>query len=140
MQENEDEPPEYRLKTARLEIDIEVKNDNLVEVKAFRQDYDDECVGIAEITLETKSYGKAGDISYEIFQNKRGSGYATEMLRGIIAFAYAELGLVNLYGIAEENNLAAQYVLQRTGFVFNDEVDNGTLLYEAWNPRFQTAR
>ncbi len=139
MQANDDEPPECRLKTARLDIDIEEKNDGLIEVKAYRQDYD-ECVGVAEISLQTKTYGKAGDISYEIFANKRGRGYATEMLRAIIAYAYAELGLVNLYGVAEKNNLAAQYVLQRTGFVFNDQISDGTLLYEAWNPRFQTAR
>lgn len=139
MQASESEPPEYKLKTARLEIDIEEKENGIVAVKAFRQDYNDECVGVAEIALQSKPYGKAGDISYEIFPEKRGRGYATEMLRGIIAFAYAELGLVNLYGVAEKNNLAAQYVLQRTGFVFNDQIGEGDLLYEAWNPRFQTA-
>jgi RimJ/RimL family protein N-acetyltransferase len=96
-------------------------------------------VGAADLVVSQKAYGRAGSISYEIRADKRGNGYATELLRTIIASAYADLGLVNIYGIAEETNLAAQYVLQRTGFVFNDKVGKDTLRFEAWNPRFQTA-
>ena len=78
-------------------------------------------------------------MAYEIVDEQRGKGYATELLRALLAYSYNDLGLVGIYGVAEEANLAAQYVLQRTGFVFNDTLVDGAMRFEAWNPRFQTS-
>ena len=80
--------------------------------------------------------GRVGELSYQLEDGYSGQRLTTEILRATIAYMYAELGLVNLYGVAPQTNIAAQYVLQRIGFALSDAID-GALRYEARNPRFQ---
>ena len=125
------------LQTIRLKIDVASSNSKQILFRAYTKD-DDSYVGAAEVNLQSKPYGNVGAVAYEIVDEQCGKGYATELLRALLAYSYNDLGLVGIYGVAEEANLAAQYVLQRTGFVFNDKVSSGAMRFEAWNPRFQT--
>mgnify|MGYP000091315623 FL=1 len=125
------------LQTIRLKIDVAKSSAEKVLFRAYTKD-DDSYVGAAEVKMQAKPYGRVGAVAYEIVNEQRGRGYATELLRALLAYSYNDLGLVGIYGVAEEANLAAQYVLQRTGFVFNDTLVDGAMRFEAWNPRFQT--
>jgi len=126
------------LKTNRLNIEITNKDDTLITFQAMDRD-NGTYIGHASLMVTTRCFGQIGELSYELDERYRGQCYATEILRGAIAYIYAELGLVSLYGIAPEKNLAAQYVLQRIGFALNEELD-GFIRYQAWNPKFETTQ
>lgn len=127
------------LKTLRLRIEIQNESEDKIQFFAYLKDTG-EYAAKAELELDTRFYGKTGRVSYDVALTRAGNGFATELLRAVIAYAYSDLGLVSLSGVAAENNLADQYILQRTGFVFNDKLEDDQLLFEAWNPRFQTLR
>ncbi len=126
------------LKTNRLNITVIHGLDGMITFKAYIRE-DDEYAGYVSLVARERCFGRAGEISYELEDKFRGQCYATEMLRSVIAYSYAELDLVNLYGVAPEKNIAAQYVLQRVGFAVNEELEN-SIRFEAWNPVFQTAQ
>lgn len=126
------------LKTNRLNIIVMHGLNNLITFKAYLRK-DDEYAGYVSLFVKDKSFGRIGEVSYELEDQLRGQCYATEMLRSVIAYSYADLDLVNLYGVAPERNIAAQYVLKRVGFAVNEKFE-GSIRYEAWNPIFQTAQ
>ena len=132
------EKPTLILKTNRLNIVLSTNCEAMMKFEARVRDTGD-AIGHTSLQVTDRSFGRVGELSYELFPAFRGQCYATEILRGILAYSYADLGLVSLYGLAPEKNLAAQYVLQRTGFALNEELD-GFIRYVAWNPRFQTVR
>lgn len=127
------------LKTNRLNVLMTQNVDNTLIFEARLRDTGD-FIGHASLGIETKCFGRVGQLTYELSPNFQGQCFATELLRTAIAYIYAELGLVSLYGIAPAKNLAAQYVLQRIGFALQEELDDGTIRFEAWNPSFKTVQ
>ncbi|MBL4588902.1 MAG: GNAT family N-acetyltransferase [Alphaproteobacteria bacterium] len=136
----------FILKTSRLNIvlstlQVEDQGEDRNEIMKFEARTNDmgEYVGHAMLEISKECFGKVGELTYELEPNFRGQCFATEMLRSVIAYTYAERELVSLYGLAPNKNLAAQYVLQRIGFALNEELD-GFIRYVAWNPIFQTTQ
>lgn len=126
------------LKTNRLNVFITKTAGQTVSFEARMRETGD-YIGHASLAIEKKSFGKVGALTYELAPNFQGQCLSTELLRAAMAYIYAELGLVSLYGVAPKKNVAAQYVLQRIGFALQEELDDGTIRYEAWNPSFKTA-
>lgn len=126
------------LQTQRLDVAVIEQDPKNILFKAYNRSTG-AFIATASLRISTRLFGRVGLISYEVDQERQGRGFATELLRCVTDFAYSNLAIVNLYGIAPETNLAAQYVLRRTGFALNETLRPGELRFEAWNPQFKTA-
>ncbi|MDJ0380326.1 GNAT family protein [Streptomyces sp. G-G2] len=56
------------------------------------------------------------EIGYDLVPSARGHGHATEALRALAAWAFAQPGLTELHATVAEGNLPSHAVLARTGF------------------------
>ena len=125
------------IESARLKISCVKVTDKEYSFKATTKE-DGRYVGEVELQVTRKHFGKVGELSYEVLPAYRGQRFATEILRAIVQYCYKDLDMVNLYGKAPTQNIAAQYVLQRVGFALN-EIEEEFVRFMAWNPSFQTA-
>lgn len=57
------------------------------------------------------------EVGYHIAKQHTGYGYATEALRGFLAYVKAEKALDKVYGICDFENIASKKVLEHCGFV-----------------------
>lgn len=135
IEDTQETDPFFKINTNRLTIDVVGNKDQSLTFIA-KTKADDAYVGRVDVTVKKEPLGRVGELSYQLEDGYSGQRLTTEILRATIAYIYAELGLVNLYGVAPQTNIAAQYVLQRIGFALSDAID-GALRYEATNPRFQ---
>ncbi|MEV5014095.1 GNAT family N-acetyltransferase [Streptomyces sp. NPDC053780] len=73
------------------------------------------------------------EIGYDLVEEARGHGYATEALRALSAWALAREEVTSVFATTEPANVASQAVITRAGFtrVAGDEgQDEGQLAYE----------
>ena len=56
-------------------------------------------------------------IGYGLVPSARGAGYATEALREIVAFSFAQDEVVRLEADPDRDNVASHRVLEKSGFV-----------------------
>ena len=55
-------------------------------------------------------------LGYALLKDHWGSGYATELTKAGLSFAFDKLGLDVIYGVTEIPNIASQKVLLKSGF------------------------
>jgi ribosomal-protein-alanine N-acetyltransferase len=85
------------------------------------------CYAIVErssgLTVGTVGFFGAPDtagtamVGYGLVPSARGAGYATEALRAIVAFSFAQEDVVRLEADPDRNNVASHRVLEKSGFV-----------------------
>jgi ribosomal-protein-alanine N-acetyltransferase len=61
------------------------------------------------------------EIGYAIEERQQGKGYATEAVCGMSHWAVGELGLPEILGIVERENVASCRVLEKVGYVLTGE-------------------
>lgn len=57
------------------------------------------------------------EIGYGLFPDFQGKGYMTEAVKGMVAWVIAQEGVKRVEAETEENNVASQRVLKKSGFV-----------------------
>jgi RimJ/RimL family protein N-acetyltransferase len=62
------------------------------------------------------------NLSYHIHPDHWGRGYATELAREAVTFAFGELGARRIIGLARPANPASRRVLERIGFIYERDV------------------
>jgi len=77
-----------------------------------------------EIDPELKS---TAEIGYVLLPEYWNAGYASEILRALLAFGFGELSLHRVYGKCDELNLASAHVMEKCGLVYE-----GTLREHVW--------
>ncbi|MFZ4236568.1 GNAT family N-acetyltransferase [Streptomyces murinus] len=70
------------------------------------------------------------EIGYNLVEEARGQGYATEALRALSRWALAREDVRTLYARAQKTNTASQRVLVRAGFEPAGAIDDRLLAYE----------
>ncbi|TGZ17229.1 acetyltransferase [Streptomyces sp. S816] len=70
------------------------------------------------------------EIGYNLVEEVRGQGYATEALRALARWALAREDVRTLYARAQKTNTASQRVLVRAGFEPAGAIDDRLLAYE----------
>lgn len=78
----------------------------------------------------------SAEVGYGLVESARGTGYATEALDSVAAWA-ADQGLEVLVALTTEDNQPSQRVLERTGFTRGElvEVDDGQMI--RWERRLR---
>lgn len=74
-------------------------------------------VGGVSLHLEDHPYGPVAKTGYWVLEDQHGKGYAIEMLESVLFFAFETLDLVSVQTRTPEDNLASHYILQKAGFV-----------------------
>ena len=69
------------------------------------------------------------EIGYAIAQAQHGKGFATEAVAAMSSWALAELGLPEVLGIVEAENVPSCRVLEKAGFVRGADDERGRRVY-----------
>lgn len=77
-------------------------------------------IGFGGVTVSQTFDGL--NISYHLTPESWGHGYATELVRDIVSFAFEDLRAHRLIGLVREANPASRRVLEKAGFQFEAEV------------------
>ena len=90
---------------------------------------------IGDISLERCEKDDAYEIGYNINRSFWRKGYATEAVRGLIYWAYKELGVHDFTAFYAKDNGASGRVLEKCGFVqeYTGQYsrENGKIVFEA---------
>lgn len=74
----------------------------------------DEVIGGCRIWIESAEHREAS-IGYSLARAHWGSGYATELARGLVRFGFETLGMHRIWAIVEPENAASARVLEKLG-------------------------
>ena len=77
-------------------------------------------IGFGGVTVSKEFDGL--NLSYHLDPQSWGNGYATELVRESVSFAFKDLGARRIIGLVRSANPASQKVLQKSGFSFEREV------------------
>jgi len=107
-------------------IDEAARPDRHDYVLAVRIPGQDDCAGfvLLEIDPEEPTTAEAGYILRAEYCN---AGYATEILRALLAFGFGPKSLHRVYAKCDEENQASAHVMEKCGLVFE-----GTLREHVW--------
>jgi len=107
-------------------IDEAARPDRHDYVLAVRIPGQDDCAGFVlfEIDPEEPTTAEAGYILRPEYWN---AGYATEILRALLAFGFGPKSLHRVYAKCDEENQASAHVMEKCGLVFE-----GTLREHVW--------
>ena len=83
------------------------------------------------LTLVRKAHGQ-GEIGYALGIAHRGQGYATEAARGLLAYAFAELGLHRVQATTRPDNRGSWRVMERLGMRREGHLREATFSEGAW--------
>lgn len=61
-----------------------------------------------------------------------GQGFASELTRRVLEFAVDEVGLKEIYGVFEKENIVSRRLLTRLGFVWIEDLTELELEVEVW--------
>ena len=75
------------------------------------------CCGLRPYRPEDKIY----ELGFHIRARHWGNGYATEAARGVMAYAFLELGIRGLFAGHNPENTASRYLLQKLGFRYTHD-------------------
>ncbi|MCJ8520624.1 RimJ/RimL family protein N-acetyltransferase [Pseudorhizobium tarimense] len=81
---------------------------------------DENLIGFGGVTVSKKFDGL--NLSYHLHPDYWGSGFATELVREAVRFAFEDLGANRLVGLVRTSNPASRKILERSGFLFEQEV------------------
>ncbi|MER6216319.1 GNAT family N-acetyltransferase [Streptomyces sp. NPDC001272] len=79
--------------------------------------------------------GGNAEIGYDLVPSARGNGYATDALKGLAAWAFAQPGLTALHASVAEDNAPSHGVVTRAGFERTGATDEHGLRYTLRPPR-----
>lgn len=104
-----------------------------------RRRLDGELIGFGGVTWPEDDHGfdRALNLSYHVYPAFWGRGYATELARTAVRFAFDGLAASHVIGLARAWNQASARVLEHTGMVFQREIELGgapSLLYTITRP------
>jgi ribosomal-protein-alanine N-acetyltransferase len=74
-------------------------------------------------------YDNFVEIGYSIEDKYQGKGFATEAVRAVSEWSLKELQLSSVWGIIDKNNTGSIKVLEKAGYIFQEEIKN-KLRYE----------
>jgi len=89
----------------------------------------DESKTIGFVFLSTENSGDA-HVGYLLGESYWGNGYATEILKGLIAFIATEDQITKLIAGVSADNVASTKLLRKLGFIHSSSEDNGTMFFE----------
>jgi RimJ/RimL family protein N-acetyltransferase len=69
--------------------------------------------------VEAMTIDRGWEIGFHIGKSYTHRGYATEALKAFLPVIMGQLGLVEIYGICHDINIASQRVLQKWGFLLD---------------------
>ena len=70
--------------------------------------------------LSNDQDGDQLDVAWLLLERHRGKGYATEVGRGLVRYAFNGLGKKSLVALIEPDNEASKHVADRLGFVYEE--------------------
>jgi RimJ/RimL family protein N-acetyltransferase len=74
---------------------------------------DGQAIGSVDLSL---IQGGTAELGFLVRRDRWGHGLASEAVDAVVAHALGDLGLLGLVAVAQENNLPAKRVLEKTGF------------------------
>lgn len=84
--------------------------------------------GLKLCTTEINNHRNFYDIGYRLIRKHWGKGYATESAMAALKYGFGELGLKEIYGMADAGNAASNHVLRKIGLTFIETFyDDGIL-------------
>lgn len=93
-------------------------------------------VGLAVIVhLESKPENIHLEFGYRLIRSEWGKGFATEIAKALIHYAFTDLNLTEIYGTTHPENIVSQKVLLKAGLT-----DIGTAPYYDGSKFFKLAR
>jgi ribosomal-protein-alanine N-acetyltransferase len=81
---------------------------------------DGRLIGFGGVTVSKEFEGL--NLSYHLHPDSWGKGYATELVRQVLDFAFNDLHAERVIGLVRPINVASRIVLEKCGFVFEREV------------------
>ena len=88
---------------------------------------------VGDLCFKGLREGGVAEIGYGILDEHQGHGYATEAVKAVLTWAFAQPGITAIEAETDPGNIASQRVLAKCGFV-----PNGVMGEEG--PRFVLAR
>jgi [ribosomal protein S5]-alanine N-acetyltransferase len=107
-------------------IDESQRQDRMGYVLAIRIPGTREFAGFAMLEIDPEQTSTA-EVGCILLPASWKSGYASEILRALLAFGFGNLGLHRVYGKCDELNLASAHVLEKGGLIYE-----GTLREHVW--------
>ena len=77
--------------------------------------------GLKLVTDTINGHNNYYDLGYRIIPRYWGKGYASESAIASVQYGFDTMGLKEIFGIAEEGNIASQNVLQKAGLKFVED-------------------
>jgi len=71
------------------------------------------------------------EIGYSVVPEERGKGYASESVRALVAWGFAQPNVRRIIGRCELDNTASRRVLEKAGFVLKTPEASDLVVYEA---------
>jgi ribosomal-protein-alanine N-acetyltransferase len=107
-------------------IDESQRADRIDYVLAARIPATGEFVGLTFIEIDPDQKSTA-EVGYVLLPEFWKAGYASEILRALLAFGFGKLSLHRIYGKCDELNHASAHVLEKGGLLYE-----GTLREHVW--------
>ncbi|MES2679066.1 MAG: GNAT family N-acetyltransferase [Bacteroidota bacterium] len=79
--------------------------------------------GLKLFTDEVNGIKDFHELGYRFMKKHWGKGYATEASKAIVNYGFEELGLTDIYGMTDPENLASKKVLEKTGLKYLETFD-----------------
>jgi ribosomal-protein-alanine N-acetyltransferase len=76
--------------------------------------------GLKLVTESTNHHINYYDLGYRFQQAHWGKGYATEVCRAIIDYAFQQMQLHEIFAITDVDNTASRHILEKLGFQFKE--------------------
>lgn len=80
-----------------------------------------ELIGCGGIIMQETDQGIEPEIGYQVRRNQQGRGYATEMARGCMKYAFEILGADHIISLIRPDNLPSRRVAEKNGLVVDRE-------------------
>jgi len=112
-------------------IEESQRADRMDYVLAIRVPETGEFAGLTfiEIDPELKTTAEVGCVLFPAYWK---SGYASEILRALLAFGFEDLGLHRVYGKCDELNLASAHVMEKCGLQYEGTIREHVWLRDHW--------
>jgi aminoglycoside 6'-N-acetyltransferase len=88
---------------------------------------------IGDVAIRTtRSDPRQAELGFTFAGAHQGHGYATEAVRGVVAYAFDRLAMHRLFSLTDVRNLRAQRLLERLGFRREGELRESTWFKGEW--------
>lgn len=79
---------------------------------------------------------RAMEIGFTLDPRHQGQGYGAEAVRGLLSYAFGELGMHRLYAVTDAENASAAALLTRVGFRQEAHFRSNVFFKGAWGSEF----